>query len=196
MELLCNDLNILNRWEDALKEYDPKHIDSISLGKDRKIILVDLPSCAKILFDFFKSTPKHNIDFILLESVPDIKTAKRVLSLGAKAYGNSYMLPIHLISCVETVKSGNIWVYPEFTYSLIEDIVKEKRKTTIKEDQRLTKREQQIAKEVVNALNNQQIAKKLNISQQTVKVHLSNIFQKLNISSRVELALYFTSSKE
>lgn len=195
IELLCNDLGILERWKDILKEYAPKEIEAITLEEDKKIIIADMPSSAKSVLDFLKLTPKHNIDFILLESVPDTKTAKKVLALGAKAYGNSYMLPVHLISCVETVKSGHIWVYPEFTYSLIEDIFENSEENSIAKERKLTKREQQIANEVINGLNNQQIADKLNISQQTVKVHLSNIFQKLHISNRVELALYFTSSK-
>lgn len=195
IELLCNDLSILKRWKDALKEYGTKEIEAITQEEDKKIIIADISTSARIVFDFLKSTSKHNIDFILLESVPDTKTAKKVLALGIKAYGNSYMLPVHLISCVETVKSGHIWVYPEFTYSLIEDIFTKNRENSLLKDKKLTNREQQIANEVINGLNNQQIADKLNISQQTVKVHLSNIFQKLHISNRVELALYFTSSK-
>lgn len=192
IEILSYDLNVIQRWTDILKDYDIKEVDTIQDISDRKMIIADLSSCSKRVFNFLKSNPKHNIDFILLESVPKVEIAKRVLSLGAKAYGNTYMLPVHLISCIETVKNGHVWVYPEFTYVMIQNIHQEENQDELfQKDEILTKREQEITKEVLNGLNNPQIAQKLEISERTVKVHLSNIFQKLHVSNRFELALYF-----
>ena len=54
----------------------------------------------------------------------------------------------------------------------------------------LTTREKEIIQGVVQACNNKDIAVKFNISEQTVKNHLHNIFEKLAIYSRLELALY------
>jgi VCBS repeat-containing protein len=52
----------------------------------------------------------------------------------------------------------------------------------------LTQRERQIARLVCDGLSNKEIARQLNVSQGTVKVHLHNIFQKLEISNRTVLA--------
>jgi len=55
---------------------------------------------------------------------------------------------------------------------------------------RLTPRELEITAEVISGYTNREIAEKLTISQQTVKHHLSNIFDKLGVYNRVELALF------
>ena len=52
----------------------------------------------------------------------------------------------------------------------------------------LTDRERQIMRLVSDGLSNKEIARQLNVSQGTVKVHLYNMFQKLEISNRTVLA--------
>ncbi len=54
----------------------------------------------------------------------------------------------------------------------------------------LTPRESEILEELVNGLSNKEIARKLAISDSTVKVHVQNILKKINVSSRVEAAVY------
>ncbi len=54
----------------------------------------------------------------------------------------------------------------------------------------LTAREQEIVSLVTQGFRNKEIADKLSISEQTVKNHLHNIFDKLGVSDRLELALY------
>ncbi|MGL6106527.1 response regulator transcription factor [Romboutsia sp.] len=54
----------------------------------------------------------------------------------------------------------------------------------------LTKREIEVMNEVVNGLNNKDIAKKLYITEYTVKKHISSIFNKLNLKSRQDIIIY------
>ena len=54
----------------------------------------------------------------------------------------------------------------------------------------LTKREQEIANLVAEGFNNAEIAQKLYISRHTVKAELSNIYDKLQIKNRVQLAIF------
>jgi two-component system nitrate/nitrite response regulator NarL len=54
----------------------------------------------------------------------------------------------------------------------------------------LTVRERQIVSAVANAYQNKEIAAKFAISEKTVKHHLTNIFNKVGVSSRLELALF------
>ena len=55
---------------------------------------------------------------------------------------------------------------------------------------KLTKREQEIAKLVAGGFSNTEIAQKLYISRHTVKADLSNIYDKLQIKNRVQLAIF------
>jgi two-component system, NarL family, nitrate/nitrite response regulator NarL len=57
----------------------------------------------------------------------------------------------------------------------------------------LTPRELQIIASVVAGYTNRDIAKKFRISEQTVKHHLTNIFKKVGVSSRLELVLFAVS---
>ncbi len=194
MEIFTKDINILNRWKDILQDYEIKVVDSIVKSKNGKIVLLDLSSCPKEFFSFIKNNPSSGIDFIVLDSKPDINMANLVLSFGVKAYGNSFMLPVHLISCIETVKSGQIWVYPEFICNLLQNESKKDRSDVLTECSLITEREKEIVSLVLDGLTNMAIAEKLDISLRTVKVHISNIFQKLNVSSRLELMAYFYST--
>ena len=54
----------------------------------------------------------------------------------------------------------------------------------------LTKRELQVVAAVVAGMSNRMVAEEFNISEDTVKHHLSNIFYKLSVSSRLELAVF------
>ena len=54
----------------------------------------------------------------------------------------------------------------------------------------LSRREREIVNLVTHGLHNKELAQKLSISEQTVKNHLHNIFDKLGVSDRLELALY------
>jgi DNA-binding NarL/FixJ family response regulator len=54
----------------------------------------------------------------------------------------------------------------------------------------LTRRELQVVAAVVDGTNNREIGESLGITEQTVKNHLSNVFDKLGVSNRLELALY------
>jgi DNA-binding NarL/FixJ family response regulator len=60
----------------------------------------------------------------------------------------------------------------------------------------LTKREQEIVPLVANGLTNREISTQLRVSEHTIKNHLFRIYEKLGISSRVELILYAVSERD
>jgi DNA-binding NarL/FixJ family response regulator len=68
------------------------------------------------------------------------------------------------------------------------------RQKQVRSDPQLTAREQDVARLVASGLSNKAIAHRLGLQEGTVKVHLHNIYQKLGISSRVELILMTTAS--
>jgi DNA-binding NarL/FixJ family response regulator len=60
----------------------------------------------------------------------------------------------------------------------------------------LTKREQELVPLVANGLTNREISTQLGVSEHTIKNHLFRIYEKLGISSRVELILYAVSERD
>ncbi|WP_032830208.1 response regulator transcription factor [Pseudomonas sp. GM79] len=61
---------------------------------------------------------------------------------------------------------------------------------------RITRREREVILSLVNGLTNKQIAQQLGISKYTIRDHLSSIFEKMDVTSRIELAVLVVGMKE
>jgi DNA-binding NarL/FixJ family response regulator len=97
-----------------------------------------------------------------------------------------------LRKCIERVASGQIWANTEqmnYLFDLISE-VPSLRVVNADGDQLLTPREEQVVALVAEGLTNREVARELNLSQHTIKKYLFRIFDKLGISTRVELVLY------
>jgi len=97
-----------------------------------------------------------------------------------------------LCKCLLRVADGQIWASTEQLNYVI-DLVTEVPSLRVLNstgDSLLTPREEQVVALVAEGLGNRQIAFELNLSQHTVKKYLFHIFEKLGISTRVELVLY------
>jgi DNA-binding NarL/FixJ family response regulator len=97
-----------------------------------------------------------------------------------------------LCKCIQRVAEGEIWINTEQTNYLL-DLVSEVpslRVVNSRGRQLLTPREEQVVALVADGLSNRNTARELNLSEHTVKKYLFRIFDKLGISSRVELVLY------
>lgn len=97
-----------------------------------------------------------------------------------------------LCKCLVRVAAGQVWANTEqlnFLMELVSEVpslrVVSTTGTTL-----LTPREEQVVALVAEGLANRQIARELNLSEHTIKKYLFRIFEKLGISSRVELVLY------
>jgi len=101
---------------------------------------------------------------------------------------------IHLVTkCIKKVLAGDYWVDREAVTSLMDYLHGLKRSTEGTPEQRLlefTPREQEIISAILTGSANKEIAAKLSLSEDTVKHHLSNIFDKAGVSNRLELAIW------
>ena len=97
-----------------------------------------------------------------------------------------------LLKALRSVRDGQLWVGRETVADLVEVMRSPARPAAAAPmpDFGLTLREIQIVAAVVATYGNREIAKKFSISEKTVKHHLTNIFDKLGVSNRLELALF------
>jgi len=97
-----------------------------------------------------------------------------------------------LCKCIQRVADGQIWANTEQMTFLVDLIsgVPSLRVLNSRGRQMLTPREEQVVALVAEGLSNRDTARELNLSEHTVKKYLFRIFDKLGISSRVELVLY------
>lgn len=133
---------------------------------------------------------------ILLTSAPNDGEAISALKAGVKGYCSRDVAPPLLLKALEVVQKGEIWVGRKIIPNLLEEL------TSVTERQEkfsalpvdvdfdsLTPRQRQIAQFVGDGLSNKEIADRLNISDRTVKAHLTSVFRKLKTSDRLRLAL-------
>ncbi len=125
-----------------------------------------------------------------------------LLKAGAKGCCRRGVDPESLQQVLSVTSNGGVWV----TRSLLPRLVSELRKyvdahrkppETPAHDAltELTPREREIVRLIVEGASNKEVASSLNISERTVKGHLSNVFQKLGVADRLKLMLYVREGK-
>jgi two-component system nitrate/nitrite response regulator NarL len=124
---------------------------------------------------------------LLMDPVhPDVQaSAMRVGARGVIAKGAS--MP-HFVQAIRGVMGGNYWVDGQLLES-----VPERPSTPPKGPARkfrLTQREMQVVAAVADGETNKGIAERFRVSEDTVKHHLSSVFDKVGVSSRLELAVF------
>jgi len=115
------------------------------------------------------------------------------IQLGARGLvlkGNSLEL---LVEAIHSVLQGQYWMGRDKVSDLVEvlrGLVRTSGSGVEQNRYGLTPRELEIVATIVYGYSNRDIAQKFSISERTVKHHVSNIFDKLGVSSRLELALF------
>jgi DNA-binding NarL/FixJ family response regulator len=110
------------------------------------------------------------------------------LQAGARAVLGKNANPEIVLKCIRSVVSGQLWVGQESVLRLVE--ILKNPLLAPKEYFGLTLRERQITEAIVEGLTNRDIAQQCSLSEQTVKNHLNRIFDKVGVSSRLELAMF------
>jgi len=184
--ILTKNSRLSEKWSLLLKErYDVKNISMPDEIKECS----DSGACL-ILHDDSEALADLSKDAFVLRSRPDIKDGEKLLVYGIKGYGNANMSDQVFIQAVDLIANGNIWLYPELLNHLVKKV---NALNNLNEENEilktLTQREKEVALLTAKGMSNHAIAGELQISESTVKLHISSIFSKLNIKSRVALAL-------
>jgi len=121
---------------------------------------------------------------------------------GAHGFLSRSISPALLLKAAHAVCNGEIWIPRQIIAELIGELARDtstgKHTLSVAGDspiEHLTPREMQVAEMVHRGGNNKSIARTLDISERTVKAHLSAIFRKLDVENRLHLALLFSEMK-
>ncbi|MGH7312722.1 MAG: LuxR C-terminal-related transcriptional regulator, partial [Candidatus Rokuibacteriota bacterium] len=128
---------------------------------------------------------------IVLADMNDDAMAIEALKAGASGFCPRDTAPALIRKAVRLVEAGEIWVGRRVLLRLIEELAALRAQDAhdFTGGDRLTARERDIAILVTRGASNKEVAHELSISVKTVKAHLTNIFKKLGVSTRVQLAL-------
>ena len=159
-----------------------------------EIVMLDLDiagaNIVELIPDILQAS--KGVRILALTGSHDAELHLRAVRLGALGLilkerdGNS------ILKSIRRVHAGEAWIERSMTASLVADISndKEKRSREASKIEKLSQREREIVKVLCNGLNNKQIAETLFISEATVRNHVTSILSKLELSDRLELAIY------
>jgi DNA-binding NarL/FixJ family response regulator len=158
------------------------------------VLLLDLAMPRMNGLEVLKELAELNKDVrtVLLTAAIEREETVQALRLGARGVVLKESATEMLYKCVRAVMAGEFWVGHE----RIDDLMRTLRQIErapgreVPPASRLTPREYEVIAAIVEGASNKDIGRELGLSEQTVKNHLSNIFDKLGVSTRLELALY------
>jgi two-component system, NarL family, nitrate/nitrite response regulator NarL len=130
---------------------------------------------------------------ILLTAAAEKHQIVEALQLGARGVVLKDSATQILLKSIRAVMNGEYWVGRESVSNLVQYLRSLVDSSTVESRKKkfgLTPRELEIISAVVAGFANKEIAEHFKISEDTVKHHLSNIFDKLGVSTRLELALF------
>jgi DNA-binding NarL/FixJ family response regulator len=158
------------------------------------VLLIDLAAQPawdlEILNDIVRTAPGTRA--LLLASEASAPRMVDALQRGARGVVLKTAPTEQLFKSISAVMAGEYWISRELVAALIARI-REGRAidvpAAVRASARLTPREEEMVAAVASGCSNREIAEQLSISTKTVKHHLTNIFEKLGLSNRLELAL-------
>lgn len=195
---------VLERWNKLLVDWQPSAVEvselvSLLNTERQLIVLAHLSSLnekdSQLLFSYKRDNP--GVILIACTDAPNEYEGVSALQSGANGYTNTYVTGSLLTEVVKTVLRGDIWAGPELLQKLLKRLLSNPPVTDSKVDtaetvdcfEGLSSREHDVLSVLVTGASNKEIARELDITERTVKAHLSSIFQKTGVTDRVSLVL-------
>jgi two-component system nitrate/nitrite response regulator NarL len=160
------------------------------------IILLDLCLGPDNAVDFLPEllSTAEETRVIILTGVRNPEEHQRAVRLGAMGVALKETSPQLLLKAIERVHAGEVWLDRFLTSNLIVELRRTHKPTKGQKEEeaiaRLTDREKEVITLVGEGLKNKQIAERLFISEITVRHHLTSIFEKVQVSDRLELLIF------
>lgn len=130
----------------------------------------------------------QKLDTIVASNHPQDGEGLTLFQNGIKGYVNTFSTIERIQQVIDTVQAGNVWLGQSIMQMMIQSLTGHA-PTNDGWRELLTDREQQTTELVLESKTNKEIARVLGITERTVKAHLHNIFEKIQVSDRLALAL-------
>lgn len=206
--LACSNRKVLTRWVSAV----PDEVESLQAESFAELQqrIEDYPeSVVLIHFSFDEKNTIENIKFLhkqfpnckimLLEDVPNETHGVELIKAGILGYGNTYLEPSILEEAIKVVSMGEIWISKRVIQWIANHCNPAALSKVIPEPnfllKNLTPAEIKIVNYLLDGDSNKTIARHLDISERTVKAHLTSIFRKTGIKDRLHLVLAATGKQ-
>jgi DNA-binding NarL/FixJ family response regulator len=192
-------LSLEDDFEIAGEANDGREVLELIQEHEPDILLLDLrmPNLDGLATLQAMQTTGKRTKTIILTASEDKNEFVQAMKLGCSGIVLKQTAPELIVKSIRKVHAGEIWLDSHTTAAVMRQFATAAESGGInggssraRERSPLSQREREIVQLVAQGYKNKEMAEKMFISEQTVKNHLHNIFDKLGVSDRLELALY------
>lgn len=180
------DLNVVGEFS-SISEF--KNENKI----DPEIILINSPEMQNGDFETFLKDQGKKFSTIVITNSLDSKTHQKYLLSGANGVVTKQQSSEILFKAIRQVGTDELWFRRKVIKETIEKLIREKGQVPQKKQSdsynSLTVREKEVLESICKGMKNKAIADHLYITETTVRHHLTSIFEKLKVKSRLSLAI-------
>ena len=193
--MISNDGRPLARWQAVFPQAKTIAFGSV-VPTDADVVWLKLDNLeqAKPQVEWLKK--HYSQKFVVLSNLPVASEALMAISLGAKAYANTHAGPLTLKQISQVVVDGGIWVGEDLMQILVTAVGRSQEKmvpqANLDWQAKLSQREIEVTQAIAKGASNKVVARQLDISERTVKAHVTAIFEKLGVTDRLKLVLLVT----
>lgn len=127
---------------------------------------------------------------VVLSNIPSLEQGLAVLEGGAVGYTSALAVPEVLRQIARVVESGGLWVGPDIMQHFLATLAsRPKRAPSANVLDALSPRQREVAIAVAAGASNKEIARQLDITERTVKAHISSVLEALGVRDRLQLAI-------
>ncbi len=186
-QLLTNESDVKVVAEASNVKEALKHLESVRPN----IVMTDLSMPNGSGFDFIKSVTANYPDIKVLVLSMHVEEAyiRKAIELGVAGYMPKDISKYELVEAIQTVSKGEMYFSSTVSKVMMNNMVKKVRKSeqAAQATAKLTQREKEIVKLILDGMSSPEIAEKLFISHRTVENHRANIMNKLKVRNTIEL---------
>lgn len=154
------------------------------------VLLLDINMPSMDGLEVLSNLKKKNseVKILLLTAHNESEYLVKAVELGIHGYVLKDAPSSVLVEAINSIYQGETFIQPSLA-SILNDKIKEKEQDQAKIDS-LTKRELEVLKLLSVGMYNKEIGEKLEITERTIKNHVSNIFKKIGVSDRTQAAVF------
>jgi DNA-binding NarL/FixJ family response regulator len=171
-----------NNGKQCIELLDEKQTDVLLLD-------INMPNMNGLQVLQYIRESKKKVKVLILTIHNEVEYLVRAVEIGVDGYVLKDSDSTLLKKAIFSVYRGETFIQPELA-PMLKAKLDERNSFTSNYDDALTKREIEVLKLLAEGLFNKEIAYMLDISEKTVKNHVSNIFKKINVSDRTQAAVY------